>query len=91
MPQLDGQLEPLAGARVAVLQTSANPSGGRTRTVCDLVTQIVENVDIVLDGGELEGTPSTVVDLTRYEEDGSWELLRETAVMRDEVAELLNI
>ena len=57
----------------------------------DLVTEIVENVDIVLDGGELEGTPSTVVDLTRYEEDGSWELLRETAVMRDEVAELLNI
>ena len=48
-------------------------------------------MDIVLDGGELEGTPSTVVDLTRYEEDGSWELLRETAVMRDEVAELLNI
>jgi L-threonylcarbamoyladenylate synthase len=90
VPQLDGQLEPLAGARVAVLQTSANPSGGRdARRVSDIVTEIVENVDIVLDGGELEGTPSTVVDLTRYEEDGSWELLRETAVSRQRVAELM--
>jgi L-threonylcarbamoyladenylate synthase len=92
VPQLDGLLEPLAGARMAVLQTSANPSGGRdARRVCDIVTEIIENVDIVLDGGELEGTPSTVVDLTRYEGDGSWELLRETAVSREEVAELLNI
>ena len=29
----------------------------------------------MLDGGELSGTPSTVVDLTRYEQDGSWETL----------------
>jgi L-threonylcarbamoyladenylate synthase len=91
VPRLEGPLEPLAGARVAVLQTSANPAGGRDACrVSDIVTEILEGVDIVLDGGELSGTPSTVVDLTRYEQDGSWELLRETAVTRAEVAELLN-
>jgi L-threonylcarbamoyladenylate synthase len=83
-------LEPLAAARVAVLQTSANPSGGAdARRVSDIVTEIVEGADVVLDGGELSGIPSTVVDLTRYEQDGSWELLRETAVPRARVAELL--
>jgi L-threonylcarbamoyladenylate synthase len=90
VPRLEEPLEPLAGARVAVLQTSANPSGGAdARHVSDIVTEIVDGVDIVLDGGELSGIPSTVVDLTGYEEDGSWELLRETAVPRARVAELL--
>jgi L-threonylcarbamoyladenylate synthase len=91
VPKLDGRLEPLAGARVAVLQTSANPSGGAdARRIGDIATEIVEGVDIVLDGGELDGTPSTVVDLTRYERDGTWELLRETAVSREELTELLD-
>jgi L-threonylcarbamoyladenylate synthase len=90
VPRLEGPLEPLSAARVAVLQTSANPSGGSdARTVGDIVTEIVEGADIVLDGGELSGIPSTVIDLTRYEQDGSWELLRETAVPRERVAELL--
>jgi L-threonylcarbamoyladenylate synthase len=90
VPRLDGALEPLAGARVAVLQTSANPSGGSdAHRVSDIVTEIVEGVDIVLDGGELSGIPSTVVDLTRYDEDGSWDLLRETALRREQVADLL--
>ena len=90
VPRLEGPLEPLSAARVAVLQTSANPSGGSdARTVGDIVTEIVEGADIVLDGGELSGIPSTVIDLTRYEQDGSWELLRETAVPRKHVAELL--
>jgi L-threonylcarbamoyladenylate synthase len=90
VPHLEGSLAPLAGTRVAVLQTSANPSGRPdARHVSDIVTEIVEGVDIVLDGGELSGTPSTVIDLTRYEQDGSWELLRETAVSREHVAEIL--
>jgi tRNA A37 threonylcarbamoyladenosine synthetase subunit TsaC/SUA5/YrdC len=57
--------------------------------VSDIVTEIVEGADVVLDGGELSGIPSTVVDLTRYEEARSWDLLRETAVPRARVAELL--
>ena len=37
-------------------------------------------VDMQLDGGELPGTPSTVVDLTSYERDGSHTVLRVGAV-----------
>jgi len=37
-------------------------------------------VDVELDGGELPGTPSTVVDLASYEDDGGFEILREGAL-----------
>jgi tRNA (cmo5U34)-methyltransferase len=36
--------------------------------------------DLVIDGGELPGTPSTVVDLRSYEKTGSWSIVREGAV-----------
>jgi L-threonylcarbamoyladenylate synthase len=90
VPRLEGALAPLAGARVAVLQTSANISGEPpARRLDDIDAEIKEGVDIVLDGGELSGTPSTVVDLTRYEQDGFWEVLREGAVTRSSLAEVL--
>jgi L-threonylcarbamoyladenylate synthase len=88
VPRLES---PLAQARVAVLQTSANRSGERdARRLCDVVTEIREGVDIVLDGGELSGAPSSVIDLTRYEQTGEWELLRETAVKKDEIESLIS-
>jgi len=34
----------------------------------------------VLDAGELPGTPSTVVDLRRYERSGEWLVVRPGAV-----------
>jgi L-threonylcarbamoyladenylate synthase len=75
-----------------VLQTSANLTGGPDpRSLSDIPTELHERVDIVLDGGALSGTPSSVLDLTRYERDGSWELLREAALAHEQVAELLNI
>ena len=37
-------------------------------------------MDLELDGGELPGTPSTVVDLTRLEETGEYEVLRQGAL-----------
>jgi L-threonylcarbamoyladenylate synthase len=92
VPKLEGVLAPLATARVAVLQTSANLTGGPDpRSLSDIPTELRERVDIVLDGGALSGTPSSVLDLTRYERDGSWELLREAALRHEQVAELLNI
>ncbi|MEA2194737.1 MAG: aminoglycoside 2-N-acetyltransferase, partial [Solirubrobacteraceae bacterium] len=39
-----------------------------------------DGADIVVDGGLLPGTPSTVVDLRDYEAGGSWAVLREGAV-----------
>jgi L-threonylcarbamoyladenylate synthase len=71
----------LARMSIPVLQTSANLSGGRDpRRVEDVPESIRTGADLVLDGGELPGVPSTVVDLTRYESDGSWRVLRDGAV-----------
>jgi L-threonylcarbamoyladenylate synthase len=45
--------------------------------------------DLVLDGGELAGTPSTVLDLTRYEEHGEWTVVRHGAVSEQELSRAL--
>jgi L-threonylcarbamoyladenylate synthase len=88
VPRLEG---PLARACVAVLQTSANRSGAPdARRVGDIPAEIREGVDIVLDGGELSGVPSSVVDLTSYEQTGDWKLLRETALKQDEIESLIS-
>jgi L-threonylcarbamoyladenylate synthase len=60
-----------------VLQSSANASGGPdARRLADVPEAIRAGADLVLDGGELPGTPSTVVDLRRFEETGEWTVLR---------------
>jgi L-threonylcarbamoyladenylate synthase len=90
VPLLQGALAPLAEARVAVLQSSANRSGGPDpRRLSDVPASIRKGADLVLDGGELPGTPSTVVDLTSYEDDGAWKVLREGAVPGERVGEIL--
>lgn len=86
VPALD---RPPAGARVVVLQTSANLSGGPDpRRLEEVPASIRAGADLVIDGGELPGVPSTVVDLSRYES-GEWEVLREGAVTRERLVELL--
>jgi L-threonylcarbamoyladenylate synthase len=91
VPHLTGDLAPLAGVRWPVLQSSANPSGGQDARRLDGVDErIRRGVDLVLDGGELPGTPSTVVDLTRYEEGGAWSVAREGAVKEAELRALLD-
>jgi L-threonylcarbamoyladenylate synthase len=88
VPRLDGT--PLAGVGRPVLQSSANRSGGAdARRVGEVDEHIRAGVDLVLDGGELPGTPSSVVDLSDYERDGSWTLLREGAVSAAELEEAL--
>jgi L-threonylcarbamoyladenylate synthase len=90
VPALSGPLEPLAAARWPVLQSSANPSGGAdARRLDDVDAAIRARVDMQLDGGELPGTPSTVVDLVAYEETGDYRVLREGAVAAAEIAALL--
>jgi L-threonylcarbamoyladenylate synthase len=76
----------LAGVKVPVLQTSANPSGGRDpRRLQDVEPRIRQGVDLEIDGGELPGTPSTVVDLSGEEP----RILREGAVSASRIRELL--
>ena len=90
VPALEGALAPLRAVASPVLQSSANPSGGRdARRLADVDPGLRAAVGAVLDGGELPGTPSTVVDLTRYERDGEYALLREGAVDRAAIAKRL--
>ena len=90
VPKLTGALAPLAAARWPVLQSSANRSGGAdARRLADVDESIRARVDLQLDGGELPGTPSTVVDLTRYEETGEHAIAREGAVPAAVVAAAL--
>jgi L-threonylcarbamoyladenylate synthase len=90
VPLLEGPLSPLAGLAWPVLQSSANPSGGPdARRVDEIDRRIRSGVDLILDAGELPGTPSTVVDLTAYEEAGEFAVVREGAVPRARVEEAL--
>src|SRR4051794_17951067 len=91
VPALDGALAALAGVRWPVLQSSANRAGGPdARRLADVPELIRDSADLVLDAGELPGTPSTVVDLRGYEGDGSWSIVREGAVPADELAAALS-
>jgi L-threonylcarbamoyladenylate synthase len=90
VPALAGPLEPLSAMRWPVLQSSANPSGGAdARSLGEVDPRIREAVDLQLDAGELPGTPSTVVDLSEYEDAGRYAVLREGAVGAGRLSELL--
>jgi L-threonylcarbamoyladenylate synthase len=72
---------PLGGAGCAIFQTSANRSGDRAPSrFQDINGEILVGADLAIDRGELIGAPSTVVDLTALDSDGSWTVLREGAV-----------
>lgn len=90
VPALDGPLAPLSAMRWPVLQSSANRSGGQdARTIDQVDGGIRAGVDLQLDAGELQGTASTVVDLSDYESSGSHAILREGAVSSESVAAAL--
>ena len=81
VPALRPGAEALAEMRWPVMQSSANRAGGIDAQHLEEVPEdIRRGADLVLDGGELEGTPSTVVDLRRFELDGMWAVLRQGAV-----------
>jgi L-threonylcarbamoyladenylate synthase len=80
---------PLTGASCAIFQTSANRSGEPAPSRLDEVAaEIVDSVDLAIDGGELTGLPSTVVDLTAIE-GGGWSILREGAMPASDLEGLL--
>lgn len=62
----------LRGASAAVLQSSANRAGGpEARRLADVHPLLRAAADLEIDGGELPGIASTVVDLRGYERGGS--------------------
>jgi L-threonylcarbamoyladenylate synthase len=90
VPALGPATAALGAVRWPVMQSSANPAGGaEARRLQDVPAPIRAAVDLVLDGGELDGTASTVVDLRRFEDDGSWDVVREGALSRGCVAATL--
>ena len=81
---------PLAGLATPVFQTSANRSGESPPARFDhLDGEILTGADLAIDGGELSGQPSTVVDVTGLELGGGWRILRAGALPEAEVAERL--
>ena len=73
-----------------VLQSSANLAGGPdARRLGDVPREIRAGADLVLDGGELPGTPSTVLDLRRLDADGSWAVVRQGLVSEAAIAAAL--
>jgi L-threonylcarbamoyladenylate synthase len=90
VPDWPAALAPLGGVRWPVLQSSANDSGGRDARVLEAVPERIRAAaDLVLDGGELPGTPSTVVDLRGYEDGGHFAIARLGAVSEADVAAAL--
>ena len=81
---------PLAGTMCPVFQTSANLSGEPAPArFSDVPEAIREGADLAIDGGELPGLPSTVVDIAAIEDDGSWRILRDGALSPGDLASKL--
>jgi L-threonylcarbamoyladenylate synthase len=90
VPRLPDPLSALCSISAPVMQSSANISGEPdARRLRDVPARLLDGADLVLDGGELPGTPSSVVDLRDFASERRWHLLREGALAREEVRELL--
>lgn len=81
---------PLAGVVCPVFQTSANLSGEPApASFAKVPGSIVAGADLAIDGGELTGLPSTVVDIASIEADGTWTILRQGALSAGDLASAL--
>jgi L-threonylcarbamoyladenylate synthase len=83
IPELEGAAKEIVERVGAVAATSANLHGGPDPRRLEEVPDEIRAAAVLVDGGELPGTPSTVVDLTGSEP----EVLREGAVPAAEVLE----
>ncbi|HEY4450800.1 MAG TPA: L-threonylcarbamoyladenylate synthase [Solirubrobacteraceae bacterium] len=90
VPALPEHLQSLCTLTAPVMQSSANLSGeADARTLAEVPPSIRDGADLVLDGGELPGVASTVIDLRDLAEEGRWHVLREGALPRGQIQELL--
>ena len=86
VPAVTGAPRAVLEALGAVVATSANlPGGADPRRLEDVPPEIAAAVDVVIEGGELPGTSSTVVDLTGPEP----RVLRDGAVTAADALERL--
>jgi L-threonylcarbamoyladenylate synthase len=90
VPLWSRSLAALGAVTVPVLQSSANLSGEPdARHLFDIPESIRSGADLVLDGGELPGVPSTVLDLRAYEQGGAWRIVRDGALGRGAIERML--
>jgi L-threonylcarbamoyladenylate synthase len=90
VPRLPAHLDALKAMSTPVMQSSANLSGEPdARTLEEVPAGLRDGADLVIDGGELPGTPSTVIDLRDYGVHRRWHILREGALPRSAVQDRL--
>lgn len=81
VPAWPPPLAVLAALELPLMQSSANLSGEPPAVSLATVERSIRaGVGLALDGGELPGTASTVIDLRRFERDGAWEIVRAGAL-----------
>jgi L-threonylcarbamoyladenylate synthase len=80
VPELRGEALAAVIELGGVAATSANLHEGPDPRRLEDVPEEIRSAVAALDGGELPGTPSTVVDFSVWEEDGTFEVLREGAL-----------
>jgi tRNA threonylcarbamoyl adenosine modification protein (Sua5/YciO/YrdC/YwlC family) len=85
VPQLRGAARRIVTRAGAVAATSANLHGGPDPRRLDEVPEEIRVAAVLVDGGELPGSPSTVVDLTGDEP----KILREGAVPPADILALI--
>ena len=74
-----------------IFQTSANRSGDPApRSFDEIDGEILDQVDVAIDAGQLIGEPSTVLDIAGIDQDGEWSILREGAVSAEAVTAALS-
>jgi L-threonylcarbamoyladenylate synthase len=90
VPLLNETLTALAAVTVPGAQSSANLSGQPdSRRLADVPAAIRCGADLLLDGGELPGVASTVLDLRDYERSGSWSVVRAGPLEQPQIEEML--
>jgi L-threonylcarbamoyladenylate synthase len=90
VPAWTPSLSALGAVGMPVLQSSANFSGEPdARRLSAVPASIRAAADLVLDGGELPGIPSTVIDLREYERHGKWRIVRKGLLARAELERIL--
>jgi L-threonylcarbamoyladenylate synthase len=90
VPLLPGALAALQSMPRPMMQSSANLSGGpEARRLADVPRALLRGAALALDGGELPGTASTVLDLRDYELNGAFSVLREGALALGDIERAL--
>jgi tRNA threonylcarbamoyl adenosine modification protein (Sua5/YciO/YrdC/YwlC family) len=90
VPRWPGDARLLETLPFPLVASSANRSGERAATSLDEVDpSVLAECELVLDAGRVGGSASSVVDLSTYEEDGRWRVLREGPWDEATVQELL--